>query len=272
MTQAKLYPSWTEMLVSGTNGPTHQTLIETDGFKAVLVSLEAGKGIPPHPAAAAAYHFLKGSGWMIVDGKRFAVEPGATVVVPAGVLRGVEAETSLSFLGSHGAAPKENKRPWMKMSLPLMLGGVLMLGLMIGGMILPAQMMARIGSPGLGMWGVMALPILGMGVMMGIMFIFYRRMAGAAVMPAMMAGHSHHMQAQSHPAGVDKAASLTFNLPSVNCGHCKMTVERAVSEIKGVDSIQVDVENKQARVRFGSPATRSEIEAVLTEIGYPPAE
>ena len=40
---------------------------------------------------------------MIVDGERLAIRPGATVVVPEGAVRGVEAETRLAFLGSQSA-------------------------------------------------------------------------------------------------------------------------------------------------------------------------
>jgi copper chaperone CopZ len=53
--------------------------------------------------------------------------------------------------------------------------------------------------------------------------------------------------------------------------HCKMTIERKVSELAGVTSVVVDVGTKQAELRFAAPATKAAIEAVLTDIGYPPA-
>ena len=46
------------------------------------------------------YHFLEGCGWMIVDDERLPVGPGATVVMPAGTVRGIEAETRLAFLAT----------------------------------------------------------------------------------------------------------------------------------------------------------------------------
>jgi len=64
--------------------------------------------------------------------------------------------------------------------------------------------------------------------------------------------------------------TLTYNIPAVNCGHYKMTIEREVSELSGVASVSVDVGSKQAVIKFDSPATKVEIEALLAEIGYPP--
>ena len=46
------------------------------------------------------YHFLSGTGWMLVDGERLRVEAGTTVVVPDGAARGVHAETRLAFLAA----------------------------------------------------------------------------------------------------------------------------------------------------------------------------
>jgi mannose-6-phosphate isomerase-like protein (cupin superfamily) len=49
------------------------------------------------------YHFLAGTGWMTVDDQRLPVGPGATVVMPAGAHRGVEAETRLAFVAARVA-------------------------------------------------------------------------------------------------------------------------------------------------------------------------
>lgn len=64
--------------------------------------------------------------------------------------------------------------------------------------------------------------------------------------------------------------TLTYNIPNVNCGHCKMMIERKVGELAGVASVDVSVDAKQAVIQFGSPATEAEIESLLAEIGYPP--
>jgi quercetin dioxygenase-like cupin family protein len=93
--------NWREKVVFSTEGPQPQSLVATSKLKSVLVGLEPGQNVPVHPAPAAVYHFLDGSGWMLVDGERLPVQAGATIVVPEGALRGVEADTRLSFLGTH---------------------------------------------------------------------------------------------------------------------------------------------------------------------------
>ena len=96
-----LIADWKEKVVFSADGPKPQPLVVTDRLKAVLVGLEPGQKIPAHAAPLAVYHFLEGTGWMLVDGERLLVQTGATVVVPEGVVRGVEADTQLAFLGTH---------------------------------------------------------------------------------------------------------------------------------------------------------------------------
>jgi len=88
--------------VFAADGPKPQFLFDTPGFKALVVGLEAGQQIPPHADVAAMYHFLEGSGLMTVDGETFAIQPGVTVIAPAGAVRGMNAKTQLIFLGSKG--------------------------------------------------------------------------------------------------------------------------------------------------------------------------
>ena len=95
-----LIPDWRDKVAFSTDGPKPQALIETDKFKVVLAGLEAGQKIPPHPEGEPMFHFLEGSGWMLVGDERLAVKPGSTVVTPAGASRGVEAETRLVFLAA----------------------------------------------------------------------------------------------------------------------------------------------------------------------------
>ncbi|HLE27172.1 MAG TPA: cupin domain-containing protein [Anaerolineales bacterium] len=63
----------------------------------IVAGLEPGQKIPQHPEGLAMYHFLEGTGWVNVEGERFAVGPGATVITPAGAKRGIEADTRLAF-------------------------------------------------------------------------------------------------------------------------------------------------------------------------------
>lgn len=286
MSQAELFPAWQQMITYSADGPRHQKLIETDDYKAVLVGLEADQKIPPHPTAAATYHFLDGSGWMIVDGERMGVRPGATVVVPAGVPRGVEAETRLAFLGSHGGPGAKTPawRPFKKVGLAALLGMILMYGLMIVATLLVARSspIAMVFSSGMdlgwGMWGLMILPFAGMLIMFAMMFVFFRlsggssgsmaRMMSHGGLMAQMMGHTHDNGQPQHKKTSVK--THTYDIPTVNCTHCKMTIERKVGEVAGVASVNVDVEAKQAVIKYSLPATKSEIETMLTKIGHPP--
>lgn len=69
-------------------------------FKVQVAGLEPGQKILSHPEGLAMYHFLDGTGWMNVDGERFAVAPGATVIAPAGTKRGIDDESRLAFLAA----------------------------------------------------------------------------------------------------------------------------------------------------------------------------
>ena len=90
--------------VFSSDGPKPQFLLNSENFKALVVGLEAGQQLPPHPGEAAMYHFLEGEGLIFVDDEVFDIKPGVTVVVPGGSKRGITARTRLVFLGSKGAA------------------------------------------------------------------------------------------------------------------------------------------------------------------------
>ena len=94
-----LYPDWKEKVVYSDTGPQPTILVETEKLRAVVVGLEPGTQIPPHAdKGVAMFHFLQGNGWMSVNEERFAVTAGATVIAPEGAVRGMTADTRLSFL------------------------------------------------------------------------------------------------------------------------------------------------------------------------------
>ncbi len=63
--------------------------------------------------------------------------------------------------------------------------------------------------------------------------------------------------------------TLNYSIPSVSCGHCKMTIEREIGDFPGVASVNVDIDTQQAAIEFDLPATKGGIESMLSEIGYP---
>lgn len=63
----------------------------------------------------------------------------------------------------------------------------------------------------------------------------------------------------------------TVEVPAIHCGNCTRTIENELSDLAGVTSVEADATSKQVTVAFGPPATWTRIEALLEEIGFPPA-
>lgn len=99
------FPDWRDHVVYSPEGPQPFVFVETDKFKVVVVGLEAGQKIPPHPEGAGLFHFLEGTGTVTVDDQEFSVKSGSTVVIPAGSNRGINALTRLTFLASRALNP-----------------------------------------------------------------------------------------------------------------------------------------------------------------------
>ncbi len=102
MTQM-LYPDWREQIRFSPQGPQREVLFDADNLRVALEGLEAGQRIALHPDGASVFYFLEGNGWITVETERLAVQAGATVVMPAGAKRGIEAETRLAFLVARAA-------------------------------------------------------------------------------------------------------------------------------------------------------------------------
>ena len=64
----------------------------------------------------------------------------------------------------------------------------------------------------------------------------------------------------------------TVSIPNISCSHCAAAIRRNLSEVRGVQDVAVDVDEKRATYRWESPATWQDIVRVLEEIGYPPAK
>jgi copper chaperone CopZ/quercetin dioxygenase-like cupin family protein len=289
MTETQKISNWKEEVRYSADGPQHTVLIDTGSYRAVLVGLEAGVRIPPHPSSDATYHFLEGSGSMIVDGERHAIESGSTLVVPAGAERGVEAETRLAFLGSHGGhkqltphaddpsdpARKPNRRPMLMFGLMTIFMLAVMVGLWQIGASPMAAMLSSYYDLGAGVWGVMLVPmlgLLGLGVMMFFMYRTMLRRAGPMGSGMNSAKHFAMMKERQdmHEMPVDPSLeTLTYTIPAVSCGGCKQTIEEKVRELEGVAAVRVEVDSKTAVVSYEPPATEKEIELLLERIGYP---
>ena len=60
----------------------------------------------------------------------------------------------------------------------------------------------------------------------------------------------------------------TVDIQGMTCNHCKMAVERGISEVTGVQSVQVDLPAKKAHVSWEEPATLAAIRRAVEDAGY----
>lgn len=94
---------WRGAVSHSPEGPQPRFLTDGPDLKVILAGLEQGQRLPAHPESQAVYHFLSGAGTMSVDEESYAVKAGSTVIAPAGSVRGLVAESRLSFLAVKSA-------------------------------------------------------------------------------------------------------------------------------------------------------------------------
>ncbi|HZJ03384.1 MAG TPA: copper ion binding protein [Thermoleophilia bacterium] len=64
----------------------------------------------------------------------------------------------------------------------------------------------------------------------------------------------------------------TYQVPDVSCGHCKASIESALGAMGGIETVDVEVDQKTVDVAFDeSTITEEQIKAALAEEGYPVA-
>ena len=62
----------------------------------------------------------------------------------------------------------------------------------------------------------------------------------------------------------------TFLSRAISCGHCVMKVKGAVGALNGVQQVEASSETREVAVAFDpAQASTAQIEAALTEAGYP---
>lgn len=61
----------------------------------------------------------------------------------------------------------------------------------------------------------------------------------------------------------------TLNVPEIHCGHCKTSIEEAVSSLDGVESVEVEVDPRLVNLRYDESAVNLEdIKAAIEAVGY----
>ena len=154
-----------------------------------------------------------------------------------------------------------------------MFGMLIMAGIMIGVMIMIMMLFYQVGEMGkymfgISMFGMMIIPLIGLLLMIPMMYFVYRKMTGRSGPMSMMGGDTQEALQQNKDKNL---ITLKYHIPAVNCDHCKATIESEVSKLPGVDSVDVDVDSRQAVIRIITPPTNTEIEDLLATIGYSPA-
>jgi copper chaperone len=61
--------------------------------------------------------------------------------------------------------------------------------------------------------------------------------------------------------------TMTYDVPAIHCAHCAMSIREEVSEVEGVDEVDVDLETKLVTVR-GRELDDAALRAAIVEAGY----
>ncbi|MHB1135024.1 MAG: heavy-metal-associated domain-containing protein [Chloroflexota bacterium] len=64
----------------------------------------------------------------------------------------------------------------------------------------------------------------------------------------------------------------TLNAPGINCGHCVMSVKRALGTLAGVSAVEADAGTKDVTVTYDpATVTLEDIKGAMAAAGYPAA-
>lgn len=62
--------------------------------------------------------------------------------------------------------------------------------------------------------------------------------------------------------------SVTLNVPDISCGHCKSSIEGAVSVLEGVDNVEVAIDARSVDVSFDDRVALDAIVDAIEGQGY----
>ncbi len=61
--------------------------------------------------------------------------------------------------------------------------------------------------------------------------------------------------------------TITYTVPGIHCGHCALSIKEEVSEVSGVEAVDVDVETKVVTIH-GEQLADDALRAAIAEAGY----
>lgn len=61
--------------------------------------------------------------------------------------------------------------------------------------------------------------------------------------------------------------TITYTVPKIHCGHCAMSIREEVSEVAGVETVDVDVDTRVVTIH-GEHLSDGDLRAAIREAGY----
>jgi len=61
--------------------------------------------------------------------------------------------------------------------------------------------------------------------------------------------------------------TVTYSVPAIHCAHCALSIREEVSEVQGVDEVDVDLETKVVTIQ-GTELDDAALRAAIGEAGY----
>jgi copper chaperone len=61
--------------------------------------------------------------------------------------------------------------------------------------------------------------------------------------------------------------TVTYSVPAVHCAHCAMSIREEVTEVEGVEDVDVDLDSKLVTVT-GRELDDAALRAAIVEAGY----
>ena len=61
--------------------------------------------------------------------------------------------------------------------------------------------------------------------------------------------------------------TVTYSVPGIHCAHCGMSIREEVSEVEGVEDVDVDLDAKVVTIR-GRGLSDQRLRAAIAEAGY----
>ena len=61
--------------------------------------------------------------------------------------------------------------------------------------------------------------------------------------------------------------TVKYSVPAIHCAHCAMSIREEVSEVEGVEDVDVDLDTKVVTIR-GLELDDTELRAAIVEAGY----